>query len=45
MKAELIISEVNLENRLWGGKPHFFVNLKVQSSQATLISRCRFEKY
>ncbi len=41
----VFIFEVNLENKFWGGKPHSFVKLKLQSSQATLISRCHFEKY
>lgn len=33
------------EDRLWGGKPHSFGELKLTSSQATLISRCHCEKY
>ena len=33
------------EDRLWGGKPHSFGELKLTSSQATLISRCHCENY
>ena len=39
------IFEVNLEYILWGGKPHSFGELKLTSSQTTLISRCHCEKY
>ena len=53
----VLVFEENFEYRLWGRKRHTFAKLKLSakahsfgelklpSSQATLFSRCRFEKY
>jgi len=43
--ARLLVLCASREDTLWGGKPHSFGNINVPSSQATLISRCRCEKY
>ena len=43
--ARLWLICASREYSLWGGKPHSFGNINVPSSQATLISRCRFKKY